>query len=72
MFYFNPLNAELNPICHLPALLGAHQIFHIGGLRVKPSLFCVVESEVVSVARRSRHVHTFTYNRLTSIASLGM
>jgi hypothetical protein len=31
----NPLNAELNPICHLLALLGAHHIFHVSGLRVK-------------------------------------
>jgi len=31
----NPLNAELNPICHLLALLGAHHIFHVTGLRVK-------------------------------------
>jgi hypothetical protein len=31
----NPLNTELNPICHLLALLGAHHIFHISGLRVK-------------------------------------
>ena len=31
---FNPLNAELNPICHLLALLGAHHIFHVSGLRV--------------------------------------
>jgi choline dehydrogenase-like flavoprotein len=30
----NPLNAELNPISHLLALL-AHHIFHITGLRVK-------------------------------------
>ena len=32
---FNPSNAELNPICHLLALLGAHHIFHVSGLRVK-------------------------------------
>jgi len=32
---FNPLNAELNPICHQPALFGAHHIFHFSGLRVK-------------------------------------
>jgi hypothetical protein len=32
----NPLNAELNPICHLLALLGAHHIFHVSGLRVNP------------------------------------
>jgi hypothetical protein len=31
----NTLNAELNPICHLLALLGAHHILHISGLRVK-------------------------------------
>jgi hypothetical protein len=31
----NPLKAELNPICHLLALLGAHHIFHVSGLRVK-------------------------------------
>ena len=31
----NPLNAELNRICHLLALLGAHHIFHVSVLRVK-------------------------------------
>jgi len=31
---FNPVKAELNPICNLLALLGAHHIFHISGLRV--------------------------------------
>ena len=30
----NPLNAGLNPICHLLALLGAHHILHISGVRV--------------------------------------
>ena len=30
----NPLNAGLNPICHLLALLGAHHIFHVSGLTV--------------------------------------
>jgi len=30
----NPLSAELNPICHLLALLGAHHIFHVSWLRV--------------------------------------
>jgi hypothetical protein len=33
----NPLNAELNPICHLLALLGAHHILHIS--RIKVNLF---------------------------------
>ena len=34
---FNPLNAKLNPICHLLALLGAHRILHVSKLRVKQS-----------------------------------
>jgi hypothetical protein len=33
----NPLNAELNPVCHLLALLGAHLILHVGKIRVKLS-----------------------------------
>jgi len=36
-YLFNPLNAELNPICHLLALL-AHLIFHVSGLRVNAGL----------------------------------
>ena len=31
---FNPLNAELNPICHLLALLGVH-FLHVSRMRVK-------------------------------------
>ena len=31
---FNPLNAELNPICHLLALLGADHILHVRRIRV--------------------------------------
>jgi hypothetical protein len=34
-FNINPLNAELNPICHLLVLLGAHPIFHINRIKVK-------------------------------------
>jgi len=32
---FNPLNAELNPICCLLALLGAHHFLHVNRIRVK-------------------------------------
>jgi len=35
ILYLNPLNAELNPICHLLALLGAHHILHVSRIRVK-------------------------------------
>jgi len=31
----NSLNAKLNPICHLLALLGAHHILDLSGIRVK-------------------------------------
>jgi hypothetical protein len=31
--YINSLNAELNPICHLLALLGAHPILHISRMK---------------------------------------
>ena len=32
---FNPLNAELNPICYLLALLGAYHFLHVSRIRVK-------------------------------------
>jgi len=31
----NHLNAQLNPICHLLVLLGAHHILHVSRIRVK-------------------------------------
>ena len=31
----NPLNAELNPICYLLALLGAHHFLHVSRIKVK-------------------------------------
>ena len=33
--HFNHLKAELNPICHLLALLGTHHILHVSRVRVK-------------------------------------
>ena len=33
--YFNPLNPELNPICYLLALLGAHHFLHVSRISVK-------------------------------------
>ena len=35
---FNPLNADLNPVCHLMALLGAHHILHVSRIRVNYAL----------------------------------
>ena len=31
LLHFSPSNAELNPICHLLTLFGAHHIFHVSG-----------------------------------------
>ena len=31
----SPLNAELNPMCHFLALLGAHHILYVSRIRVK-------------------------------------
>jgi NADH-ubiquinone oxidoreductase chain 1 len=31
----NPLNTELNSICYLLALLGAHRFLHVSSIRVK-------------------------------------
>ena len=46
----NPLNAKLNPIRHLLALLGAHYIFNVGRIRVK----CISVAVVSKVAYRRR------------------
>jgi hypothetical protein len=39
--FINPLNAELNPICHLLALLGARHILHVSRIRVNSELCCL-------------------------------
>jgi len=38
----NPLNAKLNPICHLLALLGAHPIFHVSRMKVKENFTFII------------------------------
>ena len=44
----NPLNAELNAICHMVALLGAHHILHVSGL--------TLQRGVTSTARHSVNI----------------
>ena len=46
---FNPLNAVLNPICHLFALLGAHPILHVGRIRVKETLQTISVSQAPNI-----------------------
>ena len=42
---FNPSNAELNPICHPPALLGAHHILYISCIRVNSAFNPLTDSD---------------------------
>jgi hypothetical protein len=42
-YIFIPLKAELNSICHLLTLLGAHHILHVSRIRVNSILqMCVL------------------------------
>jgi len=47
----NPLNANLNPICHLLALLGAHHILHVSRVRVN--------IDMSSAFQNLEGIHTF-------------
>jgi hypothetical protein len=38
-YKFNPSNAELKPVFHLLALLGAHHILHVSRIRVNLSTY---------------------------------
>jgi hypothetical protein len=44
----NPLNAELNPICCLLALLGAHHFLHVSRIRVKSLTLRLLMSHIYS------------------------
>jgi len=44
--FFNPLNPELNPICYLLALLGAHHFFYVSRIRVKLLTFRLLMSYI--------------------------
>ena len=43
---FNPLNSELNPICYLLALLGAHHFLHVSRIRVKSLILRLLMSYI--------------------------
>ena len=46
LLQFNPLNPELNPICYLLALLGAHHFLHVSRIRVKSLNFRLLMSYI--------------------------
>ena len=67
--YINPLNAELNPICHFLAVLGAHHILHVSRIRVNDfvkiySYFCsciVVYIYIYVCVYIYTHIYTHTH-----------
>jgi len=44
--HFNPLKPELNSICYLLALLGAHHFLHVSRIRVKLLTFRLLMSYI--------------------------
>jgi len=48
IYLVNPLNPELNPICCLLALLGAHHFLHVSRIRVKLLTFRLLMSYIWS------------------------
>jgi hypothetical protein len=69
MFKINPLNAELNPICHLLALLGAHLIFHVSRIRVKRHVFDFVKKYFALFVLVNQPVWLHAYNLFRTLPS---
>ena len=73
---FNPLNAELNPICHLLALLGGATVVVVSRLRVNFYPYndfflwwysldrLIIE---VSTPHKIRHTHTHTHTHTVGL-----
>ena len=60
LYKFNPLNAELNPICHLLALLGGATILVVSRVRVN---LVAYDQRPLVVERRGgteRHLNEIT------------
>jgi len=73
---FNPLNAELNPICHLLALLGAHPILHVSRIRVNWAIilqyFSILNYELFCKRNGISLSAHFTYLNSGSLLGLKM
>ena len=55
IWFINPLNTKLNPICHLLALLGAHPLQHFSRIRVNLREAFPVE-EILEKPQCSSHI----------------
>jgi len=62
----NPLNAELNPICCLLALLGAHYFLHVSNIRVKSLTLRLLMSYIYVYIYI--HIYRYIYICMTLVA----
>jgi hypothetical protein len=65
----NPLNGQLNPICHLLALLRAHHILHVGRIRVNIPRNALVSSTEL-ILNLLRHVSVFLYHLISAFVGI--
>jgi hypothetical protein len=64
----NPLNAELNPIRHLLALVGAHHIVHVSRIRVKCTLYDAIRVVLITYEHiTSTNVSYFSNTRFSTL-----
>ena len=64
VFFFNPLNAQLNPIRHLLALIGAHHILRVRRIRVNFSVKNIPHTtECTNILPDNEHEMFETCNR---------
>jgi hypothetical protein len=60
-YVLNSLNTELNPICHLLALLEAHHILHVSRIRIKGTVIKWHGSRISpihDINRNIQHLHS--------------
>ena len=62
LYSINPLNAELNPIRHLLALVGARHIVHVSRIRVNTLVYITEVEGVYSAVRTESLYKTDTFN----------
>jgi hypothetical protein len=57
----NPLNAQLNPTCHLLALLGAHHILHVSWLMVNYKELYDCKWDPITLKNNNLYTLAFTF-----------
>jgi len=50
-----PLETPLNPICHLLALLGAHHILHVSGIRVIQNTMIYTHKFIINCSKYTQY-----------------